>query len=154
MFHLRVHTAAAALIAALYFGLCEVASCAATGFLIYNQHAAANASAVAYTAQVDNPSAVFYNPAALSRLGGTQASCGGTVIIPRTTFTSDATGSSSRMKHHTYLLPAVYLTHQLNERFSIGLATATGGVFEIADSTQVGGWLVRRRFDLVAIRYP
>ncbi len=121
MFHRRVHTAAAALIAALYFGLCEVASCAATGFLIYNQHAAANASAVAYTAQVDNPSAVFYNPAALSRLGGTQASCGGTVIIPRTTFTSDATGSSSRMKHHTYLLPAAYLTHQLNERFSIGL---------------------------------
>jgi len=31
----------------------------ATGFLIYNQHAAATASAIAYTAQVDNPSAVF-----------------------------------------------------------------------------------------------
>ena len=51
-------------------------TCSATGFLIYNQHAAANASAIAYTAQVDNPSAVFYNPAAINQLSGTQTSCG------------------------------------------------------------------------------
>ena len=64
----------------------------ATGFLIYNQHAAANALAIAYTAQVDNPSAVFYNPAAINQLSGTQASMGTVIVIPRTKFTSDTTG--------------------------------------------------------------
>ncbi len=109
------------MVAALWHGVFGLSACGATGFLIYNQHAAANAAAIACTAQVDNPSAVFYNPAALSRLSGTRASCGSTVIIPRTTFKSNATGSKSHMKHHAYLLPAAYLTHQLNERFSIGI---------------------------------
>jgi len=119
MFNLRLQAAGAV----LAYGLVEVATCGATGFLIYNQHAAANAAAVAYTAQVDNPSAVFYNPAAISYLSGTRAACGGTLLIPRTTFKSDATGSSSHMKHHAYLLPAAYVTHQLNERFSIGIGS-------------------------------
>jgi len=39
----------------------------ATGFLIYNQHAAAHASAIAHTAQVDNPSAVFYQNTTVRR---------------------------------------------------------------------------------------
>jgi long-chain fatty acid transport protein len=117
----RVQTAAVALAAILACGTVAVAPCGATGFLIYNQHAAANAAAVAYTAQVDNPSAVFYNPAALSRLSGTRVTGGGTLLIPRTSFKSDATGGTSHMKHHAYLLPTAYVTHQINERFSIGI---------------------------------
>ena len=95
----------------------------ATGFLIYNQHAAANALAIAYTAQVDNPSAVFYNPAAINQLSGTQASFGTVIIIPRTKFTSDTTGETTRMKDHTYVLPNFYLTHKLNEKLSFGIGS-------------------------------
>jgi long-chain fatty acid transport protein len=95
----------------------------ATGFLIYNQHAAANALAIAYTAQVDNPSAVFYNPAAINQLSGTQTSLGSVIIIPRTKFTNSSTGESTRMKDHTYLLPNFYLTHKVNEKLSLGIGS-------------------------------
>ena len=44
----------------------------AGGFLIYNQDAAATSMGLAYTAQVQNPSAVLYNPAAINQLKGTQ----------------------------------------------------------------------------------
>jgi len=95
----------------------------ATGFLIYNQHAAANASAIAYTAQVDNPSAVFYNPAAINQLKGTQTSSGGVILIPHTKFKSYNTGKTTHMKDHLYLLPTFYLTHKISERFSLGIGT-------------------------------
>jgi long-chain fatty acid transport protein len=62
---------------AILFSFLYTSTCPAAGFLIYNQPAAANASAIAFTAQVDNPSAVFYNPAAINQLKGTQVSSGG-----------------------------------------------------------------------------
>ena len=62
---------------AILFSFFHTSTCPAAGFLIYNQHAAANASAIAFTAQVDNPSAIFYNPAAINQLKGTQVSSGG-----------------------------------------------------------------------------
>ena len=55
---------------AILFSFLYTSTCPAAGFLIYNQHAAANASAIAFTAQVDNP-------AAINQLKGTQVSSGG-----------------------------------------------------------------------------
>jgi hypothetical protein len=43
---------------------------------------------------------------------------------------------------------------RLRERFSVALATATGGVFEAPDMAAQGGWRVTRKFDLVRIRTP
>jgi hypothetical protein len=60
-------------------------------------------------------------------------------VIPTTVTTFDSTGKAIR---------------RLRERFSVALATATGGVFEVADSSIAGGWRSSRKFDLVAIRYP
>jgi hypothetical protein len=60
-------------------------------------------------------------------------------VLPTTVTTFDSTGKVVR---------------RLRERFSIGLATATGGTFEVPDSAQAGGWRVVRRFELVAIRLP
>ena len=95
----------------------------ATGFLIYNQHAAADASTMAYTAQVDNASAVFYNPAAINQLKGTQVSSTAVILIPHNKFKSDATGDTSHMKDHVYLLPAFFLTHAINEKLSLGFGS-------------------------------
>jgi hypothetical protein len=60
-------------------------------------------------------------------------------VIPTTVTTRDSTGKVVR---------------RLRERFSVALATATGGVFEVPDSTQATGWTTTRRFELVRIRTP
>jgi hypothetical protein len=60
-------------------------------------------------------------------------------VLPTVVTTMDSTGK---------------IVRRLRERFSIALATATGGVFEVPDSTQSSGWRVVRQFELVAIRVP
>lgn len=60
-------------------------------------------------------------------------------VIPTTVTTRDSVGRTVR---------------RLRERFSVELLTATGGVFEVPDSTQPGGWREERRFALVGIRIP
>ena len=91
------------------------------GFLIYSQDASAAGSCITFTAQVDNPSAVFYNPAAINRLEGTNISLGSTIILPFTSFKSASTGKETDMEHHIYLLPSVYITHKFNDKFSAGI---------------------------------
>ena len=60
-------------------------------------------------------------------------------VIPTTLTTFDSTGKAIR---------------RLRERFSVALATASGGVFEVVDSTQAGGWRLNQTFDLVLLRQP
>jgi hypothetical protein len=60
-------------------------------------------------------------------------------VIPTTVTTFDSTGQ---------------IVRRLRERFSVALATATGGVFEVPDTTQSSGWRTIQRFELVAIRVP
>jgi hypothetical protein len=50
--------------------------------------------------------------------------------------------------------PSGRIVRRLRERFSLGLATATGGVFEQRDTLAADGWRVIRRFELVGIRIP
>jgi long-chain fatty acid transport protein len=96
------------------------------GFLIYNQDASASGVGLAFTAQADNPSAVFYNPAAINRLDGTNISSGGTLIMPSTSFRNAITGRESDMEHHIYLVPNIYLTHKFNDKLSGGI-----GIFSL-----------------------
>ena len=93
----------------------------ASGFLLYNHNAAATALATAVTAQIDNPSAIFYNPAAINHLKGTQTSFGTRIIMPTTKFKSYQTGKTTHMKNHIYLIPNAYITHQLNDSLTVGL---------------------------------
>ncbi len=92
----------------------------AGGFLILDHDAAATGMAVAYTAQADRPSAVFYNPAGMNQLKGTSLSTGGIIIIPRTTYKNPVTGKETEMKHHTYFLPNFYVTHKLSDKLAVG----------------------------------
>lgn len=91
------------------------------GFLIYNHDASATGGGLAFTAQVDNPSAVFYNPAAINRLEGTNISSGATFIAPFTSFKNEATGKETDMEDHIYFLPNFYITHKFNDKFSGGV---------------------------------
>ncbi|MCX5896086.1 MAG: outer membrane protein transport protein, partial [Proteobacteria bacterium] len=86
----------------------------AGGFLIYNQDAAATSMGLAYTAQVQNPSAVLYNPAAINQLNGTQASWGGTMILSDASFRSSRSGVKIDQDSHLFILPTFFATKKLN----------------------------------------
>jgi hypothetical protein len=60
-------------------------------------------------------------------------------VVLTTVTTSDSAGRPMR---------------RLRERYAIGLATATGGEFEVPDSTAVDGWRTEQQFTLREIRYP
>jgi len=89
--------------------------------MIYNQDASASGGGLAVTAQVDNPSAVFYNPAAINRLEGTRFLSGATFIAPFTSFKSASTGKETDMEDHIYFVPNVYITHKFNDKLSGGI---------------------------------
>jgi long-chain fatty acid transport protein len=99
------------------------ASASASGFLIYNHDAAATSMGLAYTAQVQNPSAVLYNPAAINQLKGTQISWGGTMILSDASFREKSSGKRTDQDSHIFLLPTFFATKQLNERWSIGIGS-------------------------------
>jgi long-chain fatty acid transport protein len=61
----------------------------ANGFAIYQQSAKAVALGGAVVAQADDPSAIFFNPAGIVELDGTQVSVGACAIIPTIKFRSD-----------------------------------------------------------------
>ena len=60
-------------------------------------------------------------------------------VVMTTVTTMDSTGRPVR---------------RLRELYSIGLATAIGGEFEVPDSTAAEGWRVEQRFKLREIRMP
>ncbi|MBN1551312.1 TonB-dependent receptor [bacterium] len=90
------------------------------GFSIFEQGAGPMAMAGAFTARADDPSAIFFNPAGITQLDGTQISVGITLIKPSSTLT-DPYGREWDSDNQTFYPPNLYITHQLNDRFSLGL---------------------------------
>ncbi len=82
--------------------------CGASAFLIYNQDARANGMGMAAVSSVNNPSAVFYNPAMLVHHEGFGASAGDTVIMPETSYRDPMTGITYSAKSKTHHLPYLY----------------------------------------------
>ena len=99
----------------------------AGGFSIYEQGARAMGRASAFAASPDDPSAMFYNPAGLALLEGTQIYVGATVIIPSGDFTGSGTlaGVTEEQVAQTFLPPNVYISHRINEKIVVGLGIST-----------------------------
>jgi long-chain fatty acid transport protein len=108
----------------------------ANGFRVLPQSASAAGQGDAFTAQSDDPSALFYNPAAITRLEGVQLLSGVFLIGGTTHFTSSATGARSEGGlHDTVATPPplhLYITGSLEpmanalhvnflDRLSVGL---------------------------------
>jgi long-chain fatty acid transport protein len=97
----------------------------AGGFAIYEQGARAMGRASAFVASPDDPSAIFYNPAGLALLDGTQIYFGGTIILPSADFAGAApfpgAGVSETMEGQTFLPPNLYVSHRLNEKVVLGV---------------------------------
>ena len=102
------------------------ASAHGAGYSIYEQGAAALGMGGAAVASVGDASAVFFNPAAIARLEGTQLIVGGTVLTPVTSFSGVAPypgyGVTEEMTRQYFYPPTVYVTH----RFAGGWAAGAG----------------------------
>ncbi len=96
-------------------------------FLIYNQDAKANGMGMAVVSSIDNPSAVFYNPAMLIHQKGTGFSVGNTMIIPGLRFEDPATGKRTYAKTTTHHLPNMYAKYTKDDvAFGIGIFSPFG----------------------------
>lgn len=105
----------------ILYAVCSPSKAAAGGFAIDEQGAAAMGRANAFSAQADDPSAIFYNPAGIGQLPGTQLSLGTTIIVPSYTFDSDVTGNSTDTESVVFFPPTLYATHEFRSDFHVGI---------------------------------
>ena len=116
----------------------------ASGFGIFTQGADALGQANAVTAHTDGPSAVFFNPALITELPGTQVEIGTTAVLPSRDFTSTS-GETWDNADTAYFPSTFYLTHQFDNRFSAGLAVYNPfGLGTIWDSDWEGRFIATK----------
>lgn len=94
----------------------------AGGFALYEGSVRANALGGSVVAKADDPGAIFFNPAGITQLPGTQAAMGVSIIMPSTEVRTEKFGRSdnSKLKWNYFAPPYAYLTYQLNDRFWLG----------------------------------
>jgi len=93
----------------------------AAGFAITAQGAAASGKSSAFTAQADDPSALFYNPAGIVQLRTAAVLVGTSIIIPHTEYRPASAGVPDRENRQLFFPPHLYVTLPLGKRFSAGL---------------------------------
>ena len=107
------------------FGLClMVSNASGSGFSIYEFGGRASAMAGAAVARPWDASTIFYNPAGLAFLRGTQFYGGTTLIFPAGKFIGaaplfDATVYKSKSAIYTPI--GLYFSHKLSDRLGVGL---------------------------------
>ncbi len=112
------------------------------GGLAFTEHgAAAVGKANAFAGEANDPSAIFYNPAGITQLPGTQVMLGTSIVYLDSVFRSSTTGESTELQDQFPVVPHLYITHrfrQWDERLSIGLGIFTpfGIVIDWPDNWQ------------------
>jgi long-chain fatty acid transport protein len=124
----------------------------ASAFALFEQGARAMGFAGAYTAQANDPSAIFHNVAGIAFLKGTQVYFGGTGVKAFATFTGDSpfpgAGVSETGDAGFLVPPHAYLTHQLTEAMVLGVGVdvpfglRTG--WQNADTTYSGRFISKK----------
>jgi len=93
----------------------------ASGFQINEHGARGMAMAGAYTALALDGSALYFNPAGLTQLNGTQIMVGSTLISPSASFRGVAPAiDESSMESALFTPINIYLTHKVNNDWSFG----------------------------------
>ena len=92
----------------------------ASGFQLNEHGARAMAQGGAFAARASDLSAMYFNPAGLAYQKGFGAYVGGTMILPKTTFTSPA-AKSTDMVNQTFVIPSIYLGYGMENGLSFGV---------------------------------
>lgn len=113
------------------------------GFQINEHGARAMGMAGAFTGLANDPSAIYYNPAGLSILNGTQISAGLTLIKPAATFRGPSPSVTEyEVKESYFTPPNFYVTHKLNNDIGLGFGMNTPyGLGTEWDENWVGRYL-------------
>ena len=101
------------------FSTAERAS--ASGFIINTQGATALAQGNSVIAHTSEPSTVFFNPALMNKLDGTQIQVGTTLLLPANKFYSSSTDASAEMDRDFFLPSTLFVTHKFSNELSAGL---------------------------------
>lgn len=108
----------------LSVGVCflmSVTQAHASGFGVFTHGANALGKSNAVTAHNASPSTVFFNPALINDLAGTQVEIGTTMIALRQDFTSTATGMEVDGADDEFFPSTLFLTHLVSSKLSVGL---------------------------------
>ena len=111
------------LVVCLLWG-CQVTVAGAEGFARTEWSARGLSLAGGMVGRADDPSAIAYNAAGITQLPGTQVMAGFAAIAPRNNLEldlKDGSHASQTSRSHIWSTPHAYLTHQLNDRFWLGL---------------------------------
>jgi len=92
----------------------------ASGFSLFTSGAAELAMCDSVIAHTEGPASNFWNPALLPELGGTQIEIGTMILRPSVDFRSDFTGIKDSMESNTFFPSTLFVTHRINDRFSVG----------------------------------
>lgn len=104
-----------------FIGFYTLSNAYGSGFAIYTQGASALGQADAVIAHTDNPSSVFFNPALINKLEGTQVEGGTTMAFPSSEFKSDLTGNTFETEDDVFYPSTLFITHKFNEKISAGI---------------------------------
>ena len=96
----------------------------AGAFLIYNQDAKANGMGLAVTSSLDNPSAIFYNPALLPDQPGFGITAGDAIFVAERSYKDAGTGTTTNAKETTHHLPRLFANFT-EGRLSLGIGVYT-----------------------------
>lgn len=116
------------LIVAAFAGISSTAH--ASGYRFGSQSVSAQGTADASGAEAADASTIFYNPAGLSRLEGTQFVGGGTLVVPHSTYEDtgsktftggDPLGTTKDYVPDAVFAPALYASKKLNEQWTVGM---------------------------------
>jgi long-chain fatty acid transport protein len=100
---------------------CTISNAQGSGFAVYTQGASSLGQGAATIAHTDDPSAIFWNPALINKLEGTQMQLGTTIIFPSRKFESDVTGDTFRTEPDVFFPSTLFITHKFNDKISAGL---------------------------------
>lgn len=94
----------------------------ASGYGVFTQGASGLGQANAVVAHSTGPSSAYFNPALLTQVAGTQIEIGTTGVYAKHKVKLDSTGETQDGKENWEFPSTFYLTHQVNERVTAGLA--------------------------------
>jgi long-chain fatty acid transport protein len=127
--------------AGMALGLAAV-SASANGLSVVSQDSFAAARGDAFAATADNPSAIYYNPAGITQLDGTQLRAGLYAIYLDPTFQPPAGaanhGTTYDINKHFAAVPQLFLTHTMAVvplSFGLGIYAPFGGSIGWPDDT-------------------